>query len=115
MAEGGRFRTTVIVAGAAIILLAAPLKPPAHADARPASPSVESRDTPGEALWVKRYNGPSSSEDAAVATVTSPDASTVFVTGWSVGSGGSYPHDYATAAYDTSSGAQKWTRRYDGP
>ena len=43
----------------------------------------------------------------------SPDGSTVFVTGRSMGKTTSF--DYGTVAYDASTGAQLWVRRYDGP
>jgi outer membrane protein assembly factor BamB len=65
----------------------------------------------GHQLWVKRYNGPANDFDASLAVATS--ASEVFVTGTSNGttSGG----DYATVAYDASTGAKLWVARYNGP
>lgn len=42
----------------------------------------------------------------------SPDGSEVFVTGYSIGNRTSY--DYATLAYDASTGDQLWLRRYNG-
>jgi hypothetical protein len=69
--------------------------------------------TTGAKLWVRRYNGPGNFSDVATALGMSPDGSTVFVTGNSSGSTGGY--DYATVAYDASTGAKLWVRRYDGP
>jgi DNA-binding beta-propeller fold protein YncE len=43
----------------------------------------------------------------------SPDGSLVFVTGESVGDATAL--DYATLAYDATSGARRWTSRYSGP
>jgi hypothetical protein len=69
----------------------------------------------GAKLWVKRYNGPGDDTDAALALVMSSDgsAAAVFVTGysdgWSIGRG----FDYATVAYDASTGAQLWVKRYN--
>jgi hypothetical protein len=67
----------------------------------------------GAELWVKRYNGPGNSRDDANALGVSPDGSQVFVTGFSYGSTSGY--DYATVAYDTSTGAKLWVKRYNGP
>ncbi len=80
----------------------------------PAAPGITSGPaTPGEPLWVKRYNGPGNSGDQGHALAVSPDGSTVFVTGYSTGSAGRF--DYATAAYSASTGARLWVKRYNGP
>ena len=68
----------------------------------------------GATLWVKRYNGPANGPDWANALGVSRDGSKVFVTGESYGNGSS-SSDYATIAYDASTGAMLWVRRYDGP
>jgi hypothetical protein len=66
----------------------------------------------GARLWIVRFNW-TSLDDAATAIGVSPDGSKVFVTGSSVASvSGS---DYATIAYDASSGARIWFRRFNGP
>jgi WD40 repeat protein len=66
----------------------------------------------GTKIWVKRFNGPGNNADLAHAVKVSPDASTVFVTGESIGSDGGF--DFATVAYDASNGAVLWARRYSG-
>src|SRR5207247_950822 len=48
------------------------------------------------------------------AEAISPDGSELFVSGFSVGSGGN-SDDFATVAYDTSTGAVRWIRGYNGP
>ncbi len=65
----------------------------------------------GDQLWVRRYAGAAHSYDRASAVGVSPDGSQVFVTGFGYGATGS---DYVTAAYDASSGAEMWVRRYRG-
>jgi WD40 repeat protein len=67
----------------------------------------------GETQWVRRYNGPLNRDDAGTAVAVSPDGTTVFVTGWSIGVSASL--DYATAAYDAATGTREWIRRYDDP
>jgi DNA-binding beta-propeller fold protein YncE len=67
----------------------------------------------GAKIWVKRYDGPYISADQAYALAISPDGTKVYVTGESLGSGADT--DYATLAYEASTGATVWTRRYDGP
>jgi hypothetical protein len=71
----------------------------------------------GKQLWVKRYNGPASSEDRASAMAVSPDRSKVFVTGLSyhTRSIDTVNEDYATVAYSAVTGRQLWVKRYDGP
>jgi outer membrane protein assembly factor BamB len=66
----------------------------------------------GEKLWAKRYDGPRHGYDAAAAVEVSPDGSAVIVTGTSSGPGSGY--DYATVAYDASTGTPLWVERYDG-
>jgi hypothetical protein len=67
----------------------------------------------GAELWLNRYNGPGNSYDQATALGVSPDGTDVFVTGHSMGSTSQY--DYATVAYDASTGARRWLKRYNGP
>jgi outer membrane protein assembly factor BamB len=69
----------------------------------------------GAQRWAKRYNGARNGgvSRGANAVVVSPNGSTVFVTGSSIGTNDSY--DYATVAYNAVTGAQRWAKRYDGP
>ena len=63
----------------------------------------------GAQLWVKRYNGPAGDDFAHSMTVS---GNTVFVTGSSIGTNNGY--DYATVAYNATTGAQLWVKRYNG-
>jgi hypothetical protein len=72
--------------------------------------AVPASAAPGR-LWLSRYNGPGGSFDHVRDLAASPDGSSVFVTGTSVGSGTS--NDYGTVAYDTNTGSQRWVARYD--
>jgi hypothetical protein len=67
----------------------------------------------GAQMWATRYNGPGDWYDYPRALKVSPDGSQVFVTGYSIGS--TSDEDYATLAYDASTGAKLWLRRYNGP
>jgi DNA-binding beta-propeller fold protein YncE len=67
----------------------------------------------GATLWRKGYNGPPNQSDNALDLAVSPDSSQVFVTGESTGSSNTY--DYATLAYDASTGTLLWKTRYNGP
>src|SRR5439155_19968356 len=66
----------------------------------------------GDRRWVNRGPGPSDSCDAAAAVAASPAGSSVVVTGVSRSS---CAPDYATVAYDASTGHRLWVRRYNGP
>jgi WD40 repeat protein len=68
---------------------------------------------PGAKLWGQRFNGPKNRADQAYALGVSPDGSTLFVAGASVGL--TTGADYATVAYDASTGSPIWTKRYNGP
>ena len=65
----------------------------------------------GDTLWVRHYNGPGNSQDAANALAVDGSGN-VYVTGYSPGSGTSY--DYATIKY-APNGDTLWVRRYNGP
>jgi WD40 repeat protein len=70
----------------------------------------------GQELWVRRYDGPGHGEkqsnDEAYAVTVSPDGTKVFVTGASMGIG--FNSDYATLAYDATTGRNLWLARYNG-
>jgi len=59
----------------------------------------------GDRLWVTRYNGPATYDDAARSVAVSPSGSTVYVTG------GSNPGS-ATLAYSAATGARLWLVRH---
>src|SRR5439155_15895917 len=63
----------------------------------------------GAKLWVARFKRGRDARSVAV----SPDGSNVFVTGGSDGIINGI--DYATGAYDASTGVKLWAKRYDGP
>ncbi len=67
----------------------------------------------GKQLWVRRYNGPLNSFDAARSVAVSPGRSRVFVTGQS--DAHRSLTDYATITYNAATGQQLWLRRYNGP
>ncbi len=106
---------------------------PAHGDDRPAKIVVDSSgnayvtgrsagagsgydfvtikySSGGAQLWSARYNGPANGDDAATGAALDGLGS-VYVTGYSLGSGSGY--DYATVQY-SSSGAQQKVFRYNG-
>jgi WD40 repeat protein len=65
----------------------------------------------GAQLWVARYNGVAGGNYAHSVAV-SQDGKTLFVTGSSIGTNDGY--DYATVAYNATTGAQLWASRYNG-
>lgn len=66
----------------------------------------------GAELWARRYNGTGNYLDFATSLAVSPDATAVFVSGFSYGLNIS---GYATVAYDAATGAKLWVKRYEGP
>ena len=67
--------------------------------------------TTGMRIWVSTYDG--GGRDRTTAIAVDPDGSRVYVTGVSPGAG--TQGDYATVAYNTTSGQEVWVARYDGP
>jgi hypothetical protein len=68
----------------------------------------------GEQLWASRYSGPAGSGLHFGTTVAaSPAARVAVVSGQSDGGGRDY--DWATLAYDTATGAQRWVQRLSTP
>jgi len=64
---------------------------------------------PGDQLWAAKYHGPGNHDDIGQAVVTSPDGSTVFITGETFDNGG-----YLTIAYDAATGRQLWLQKLMG-
>jgi hypothetical protein len=67
----------------------------------------------GGERWASRYDGTAHGDDLARSLGSTPDGSTVLVTGDSLGSDSA--RDYSTVAYDASTGVRSWVRRYNGP
>jgi outer membrane protein assembly factor BamB len=74
--------------------------------------TIAYRAQSGRQLWVAEYDGPAALADRPWGMVVTPDSSTLVVTGESPGADGL---DFATVAYATGTGAQRWVARYDGP
>jgi len=66
----------------------------------------------GAQLWVQRYNGPANLGDYAASLAVNPAGTAIFVTGTGETSKASA---YATVAYNATSGARLWVKRYNGP
>jgi hypothetical protein len=67
----------------------------------------------GATVWSKTFNGEASGDDAGVAIGVGPSGSKVFVTGRSdeATSGG----DFATIAYGSADGSERWVARFHAP
>ena len=105
-------RVLVWVAFAAALAVVVVSTAFAGGHAAPRGPIFGSALSPGDQLWVQRYSGPGNNFDDPRAVGVSPDGSKVFVTGQSNTSASS---DYATIAYDATTGTQLWAKRYNGP
>jgi hypothetical protein len=68
--------------------------------------------TPGGTIWTATYDGPASQADTPRGIVIDPDHLRVYVAGTT---GSEADADIVTIAYDLSTGAKLWARRYDGP
>jgi outer membrane protein assembly factor BamB len=71
--------------------------------------SASGRPATVDQLWLATYDGPENGADTAYGMAMSPDGSTVVVTGASEG----LDLDYATVAYDATTGSSLWAQRYD--
>ena len=63
-------------------------------------------------LWLRRYNGPGSHGGQAQSVVVSPSGKIVFVTGYVDLSSFSSGTEFATIAYNATTGAQLWVKFY---
>ena len=75
--------------------------------------TVAYRAATGKQLWASRYNSPAHGYYAAKAVAMSPDGTAVYVTGMSRSTRGA-GFNYATVAYNATTGNQLWASRY-GP
>src|ERR1043166_7356813 len=66
----------------------------------------------GAQMWARRYAGTVPATEDATDVVFSRDGSDVLVTGYSCADDGITPV-YATLAYDATSGAKLWRKRFD--
>jgi DNA-binding beta-propeller fold protein YncE len=73
--------------------------------------TIAYRASDGATLWVRRYTGPSGTDDAQAVAV-GERGRLVYVSGYSQGSVSG--QDYLTIAYNAATGAQVWIRRYNG-
>ena len=68
--------------------------------------------SPGDTLWTKTYDGPSSGSDTPRDMVIDPVQYRLYVVGTSEDGTST---DMVTVAYDLYTGSKIWARRYDGP
>jgi DNA-binding beta-propeller fold protein YncE len=66
----------------------------------------------GAQLWAKQHRGAFKGDAIAYSVAVSPSGGTVYVTGTSAHSAN---FDYATIAYNATTGAQEWIKLYNGP
>ncbi|MGH3502335.1 MAG: PQQ-binding-like beta-propeller repeat protein [Nocardioidaceae bacterium] len=109
---GVSLRAVAVTAG--VILVAA-----LDAGTSAAQTHTPAPHTSGE-RWVANYDGPQSgwgpSQDEGHDIVLAPDGQRVYVSGSSYASApGTLSPDFATVAYDATSGERLWAARYDGP
>ena len=68
----------------------------------------------GAKTWVRRYHGVGAFNDEPLAIASSPDGTTVYVTGLSY-QGRTTGEDVTTFAYAVQTGVVRWSRLYAGP
>src|SRR5438094_1830639 len=80
----------------------------------PGAAAADDAATAGRSpVWVATYHGPSGTSRARAGAI-SPDGATLFVTGSTGESGAAGPYHWATIAYNTATGGQRWLRTYQG-
>jgi PQQ-like domain len=67
----------------------------------------------GSSLWLQRYKSPLDGSNFPWSMAVSEEGTKVFVTGAADWQDALYGSDYATVAYDTSTGSELWVARYD--
>ena len=81
-----------------------------NADATSGMATVAYRASDGAQLWVARFNGPAGNTGASA--IVSPGGNRVFVTGEVQSK--QITAEYGTVAYNATTGARLWARRYAG-
>jgi hypothetical protein len=104
---------SLLLAGLALLTSTIGSAGPVSAGSSPRAATAVTPSPPGSLLWRVRYNGPAGGADEATAVGVSPDGSKVYVTGSSYGA--ALNADFATIAYNASTGARVWVKRYNGP
>ncbi len=101
----------LLCAAAAVAAASSTLALPGLAGAQAFSPPPATG--PGSQLWASRYNGPANGDDAGRSVAVGPGGKAVYVTGESLSSVSK--NDYATVAYNATTGSKLWASRYNGP
>jgi DNA-binding beta-propeller fold protein YncE len=106
--RAGGYAAAALGASAVVLVLGAFAPAAAQAVRVSAAGTAHAAVSPGTQLWAKLYNKNANSNSGhANAVAVSPNGTTVFVTGTN-----STRTDYATIAYNTATGAQKWVKLY---